>query len=316
MQVDWKACANCGTRNPASSRFCDQCGNELTMGDATTPTALEMPPSVSRIPSGWTAAYATDPGLVRKQNEDAYTVQVLDARNSNGGPSVGLGLVADGMGGAAAGEVASRMGVEGVALELTRYLDNAPSPVEQPNWELLIKNAVAFANHEIYAARQTAHNDMGTTLVGAILLSGHAIVINVGDSRAYHISRNAIRRVSKDHSLVQSLVDSGQIDLEEMRTHPQRNLIMRSLGGQPEVISDVFSEDLLEGEWLLLCSDGLWEMVADQDIHRIVSSEASLESACRSLVEAAKQNGGHDNITLVLCQFERGIVPGSKGSGG
>lgn len=316
MHVDWTACANCGNRIPPSSRFCDQCGNELKVPDATSPIMGEMPPPVGRIPSGWSVACATDPGLVRKQNEDAYSVQVLDSRNNNVGPSVGLGLVADGMGGAAAGEVASRMGIEGVSLELTRYLDNTPSSASEPHWELLIKNAVAFANHEIYAARQIAHNDMGTTLVGAILLSGRAIVINVGDSRAYHISRNAIRRVSKDHSLVQSLVDSGHIALEEMRTHPQRNLIMRSLGGQPEVISDVFTEDLLEGEWLLLCTDGLWEMVTDQDIQRIVSTEASPESACRSLVEAAKQNGGHDNITLVLCQSERGFVPESKGRGG
>lgn len=303
MASQTTVCPHCSSVNPAPSRYCDQCGTELhpppEAAQVDPPAVQELP----RAPGGWTIGRASDLGLVRKQNEDALQTLTIHTNPNDPEYSLGLLLVADGMGGAAAGEVASRMAIDGVTQELSSYLGTAASAATKPDLEVLFKNAVAYANHEIYTARVSAGNDMGTTLVGAMLTGRRAIVINIGDSRAYVITQSEIRRVTKDHSLVQGLVDSGQITPDEMRTHPQRNLILRSLGGQSEVSPDTFKIDLAADSWLLICSDGLWEMVADSDIWRVVIASPSPQEACDALIRAAKENGGHDNVTVVIGHF-------------
>lgn len=276
--MEWKVCPKCNNRNAAASKYCDQCGH--TLDDENT-TAL-----------AWQFASATDVGLVRQQNEDAMYAKVLN-------PSVGLFLVADGMGGAAAGEVASHLAIETVSQEFLREIDTATAELD---WRVIINKAFESANREIYTARRAAGNDMGTTLVGALLVGTHAIIANIGDSRAYHVNRQTIRPISKDHSIVQMLVDSGQIQPDEVRIHPQRNLILRCLGEQREIETDLFDVEMSPDEWLLLCSDGLWEMVLDAEIHGIITNAPTLDEACQALIQSAKEHGGHDNITVVLIQ--------------
>lgn len=266
------------------------------------PVSMDQVTAVRAISQAWMAGHATDPGLKRRDNEDACLAEALGPVPGAPGVLAGLFLVADGMGGAAAGEIASRMAIDGIAGEFSRSLGASVAKDGAPDWESIFTGAVQHANREIFAARRSAGNDMGTTLVGAVVADGRAIVVNVGDSRAYHISRSEIRQITKDHSLVQGLADRGDISREEMRTHPQRNLILRSLGGQADVNIDVYHVDLARGEWLLLCSDGLWEMASEDQIHEIVLKGATPAPACQELIGCANKNGGDDNVTAVLVQ--------------
>lgn len=305
METQLKVCSHCGSSNQPSSRYCDQCGSALN-GDGNHPSAAAGTnvEELNAIVVGWTAAYATDSGLVRKNNEDAWFAGPIGTVAGSSGRVAGLFLVADGMGGAAAGEVASRMAIDLVAGEFSRSSELTLGADGVPDWEVIFENAVEHANQEIYFARRSAGNDMGTTLVGALVTGESALIANVGDSRAYHISQKGIRQVTRDHSLVQGLADRGEISREEMRTHPQRNLILRSLGGQAEMKADIYWADLEEGDWLLLCSDGLWEMATEEEIFESVLKGANPNAACQTLINCANDHGGQDNITVVLVRRE------------
>ncbi len=250
-------------------------------------------------------AAGTDVGRKREVNEDSILALDLSTYTARLNRSAALLLVADGVGGAAQGEVASRLAIDTIRSEVVDALSVRPPPGgTEVEFGGLIKGAVEQANRAINRARQQAHSDMGTTLVGALLLGYEAFVVNVGDSRAYLVTREGYRRISRDHSLVQALVDGNHIREEEVRTHPQRNLILRGLGERASVEVDLFREVLKPGQWLVLCSDGVWEKMQDADIQRIVSESARPERACAALIELANRNGGEDNISVVIAQIQ------------
>ena len=254
--------------------------------------------------------YRTDVGSVRELNEDSLLVLDLGGRDAaRSSMTSGLFLVADGMGGYDAGEVASEMACEVIGSLVRRQAPpvHAASQGFQVIAEWLI-HAVEAANLAVYEARRAADSEMGTTLVAA-LVSGTspsgglaATVANVGDSRCYHLNGTSIRRVTTDHSLVERLVATGQITALEAANHPQRNVITRAIGDRSQVEVDVFSEVIAMGEALLLCSDGLSGMVADERLFQLWRTSVSPQEACDRLVEAAVQAGGEDNITAIIVQ--------------
>lgn len=249
----------------------------------------------------------TDTGIVRDHNEDSLLTLQLSLVNNNQPQTWGVYIVADGMGGHAAGEVASGLAVRGAAdLILSEYLARAVQPDARFSEEeacTLVERAVRRANEAIIAEGRAQDNDMGATFTMALVVGDRAVVGNVGDSRTYLYRDGKLRRISKDHSLVQRLVDLGQISDEDVYTHPQRNAVLRSLGDRAAVEVDVFSERLRAGDSLLLCSDGQWEMTRDAEMERFLARDEHPQAICEALVAAANQAGGEDNIAVVLVRF-------------
>jgi len=231
------------------------------------------------------SAGRTDPGRIRRRNEDTF---VLDPP---------LFAVADGMGGAQAGEVASRL----AAAALREYHEaDRLAPDER------LQAIIQEANRRIYE-RARADSDvsgMGTTVTAALLIGGRVTLGHVGDSRAYRIRDGELEQLTEDHSLVGDLMRSGRLTPEEADAHPQRSVITRALGTDPEVDIDTSSVDIQPGDLFLLCSDGLTTMVADEDILGILAAAPTLDDAARELVRAANTGGGEDNVTVVLFQVE------------
>jgi protein phosphatase len=248
----------------------------------------------------------SDVGLQRELDEDALLTTEITQFTHKGSQVIGLYAVADGMGGASAGEVASRMVTETLAREVTKNLlmPHFATPGGEMDYGAILKTAAEQANTDIQKVRMQARTDMGSTLVAAALVGNKAHIINVGDSRAYVISQNGIQKITKDHSLVQALVDRGQITEAEIRTHPQRNFILRNVGDKPQLQVDSFPVTMEPGQFLLLCCDGLWEMVQDEEIRRIVIESKDPQDACRKLIDAANAAGGEDNITCVLVRVD------------
>jgi protein phosphatase len=251
------------------------------------------------------AGHFSDVGMVRAGNEDSVGIKELDFVNLSLQRGVGLYVVADGMGGVNAGEVASAIAIEeGIQVleeELNfARLEQAPDPAEVINGALVA--AIKRANLRIY---DTGRGDetlsgMGTTMTAAVIYGQTLYVGHVGDSRAYVINRWGIEKVSRDHSLVGRLVEIGQITEEEALVHPQRNLIYRALGTYPNVEVDTYQRSLKLGDWVLLCSDGLTGHVKDAELQSIVSSHTDPQMAAQNLVNMANLRGGEDNISVVL----------------
>ncbi len=233
----------------------------------------------------------TDRGVIREQNQDAFAHQVLpDGRV--------LALVCDGMGGARAGNVASTMAVDIIMDEFLAEEEGARTLDS-------LKAAAALANRRIFqrAAGEESCAGMGTTLVAALADGEEALILNEGDSRAYHLSEEGgIVRVTRDHSLVEDLVQRGELTREQARTHPHKNLITRALGAEPELRADVFRQPLAAGDYLLLCSDGLSQVVSEQELLYEVVHGGEACTCCRRLLEIALHRGAPDNVTAVLIQ--------------
>lgn len=242
-------------------------------------------------------------GMVRDHNEDSLlTLEVQRTQLSEAQP-VGLYVVADGMGGHEAGEVASGVAINTVAKVLTEklfvpWLEGSAAS----NYGDLLKEAFQKANQAVYERGRKARTDMGTTLVGALVIGGEAFVANIGDSRCYRISRDGLTQVTTDHSLVERLIAARQITREEARVHPQRNYIYRTVGDKPQVEVDVFKVGLQPDDVLLLCSDGLSGMVEDPQIQEVVLNSPNPQTACEKLVQLANAAGGDDNITVIVVQ--------------
>lgn len=249
----------------------------------------------------------TDTGIVREHNEDSLLTLQLSLVNNNQPQTWGVYIVSDGMGGHAAGEVASGLAVRGAAdLILSEYLARAVQPdasFSEEEARTLVERAVRRANEAIIAEGRAQDNDMGATFTMALVVGDRAVVGNVGDSRTYLYRDGKLHRISKDHSLVQRLVDLGQISDEDVYSHPQRNAVLRSLGDRAAVEVDVFSERLRAGDALLLCSDGQWEMTRDAEMERFLARDEHPQAICEALVAAANQAGGEDNIAVVLVRF-------------
>jgi serine/threonine protein phosphatase PrpC len=249
----------------------------------------------------------TDVGMKRDLNEDSLVTLEAAQFIQQGSQNIGLYAVADGMGGAAAGEIASRMVTEALAAQISEGHLFAPPYERNPEeYKAILKTAAERSNKAIFDKRTADRTDMGSTLVAALLVGNQAYLANVGDSRAYLISRESIKKITKDHSLVQALVDQGQITEADVRTHPQRNYILRNVGDKAQIGVDLYQQMLEPGQSILLCSDGLWEMMQDEDIRRIVNQNPNPQEACRELIQLANQNGGDDNITCILVRLERG----------
>jgi PPM family protein phosphatase len=239
-----------------------------------------------------TVAQRTDVGLKRQHNEDnvAYIIpkdrEILAKKGA-------LFIVADGMGGHAAGEVASEMAVSAVS---TLYYQE-----EDGNAAECLLRSIQYANAIIFqkAMEQVEHNGMGTTCVATVLLGDTAYVANVGDSRAYLVHRGQVRQVSQDHSWVAEQVRAGAMTEADARSHELRNMITRSLGSLPEVDVDIFSETVEEGDTIVMCSDGLSGMISDNEILSIVENYPIQECVYR-LIECANAHGGNDNITALV----------------
>jgi serine/threonine protein phosphatase PrpC len=170
--------------------------------------------------------------------------------------------------------------------------------------ESALRDAVLTANDAVYQANQHGAGDMGATLVAFVIVGEMAWIANLGDSRAYVFDGVTLRRATSDHSLVEQLILGGLVTPEERYTHPQRNRIFRSLGGEPKPEADIFTQKLRPGMRLLLCSDGLWEMTHDPEIERILRETVSPFEACEALIASANANGGEDNITAVIAQID------------
>jgi serine/threonine protein phosphatase PrpC/pSer/pThr/pTyr-binding forkhead associated (FHA) protein len=245
----------------------------------------------------------SDVGRNRTLNEDSLlTIDIVRNQQSVSRP-LGVFLVADGMGGHAAGEVASGTIVNAIAQRA--LADLAPANTGRADRLPWLQQVVEATNHKIFDMRQAAGTDMGSTLVMAVLEADQAYIAHVGDSRAYLISASGITRLTIDHSLVQRLVSMGQLTEKEARTHEQRNVIYRTMGDRAEVEVDTSVHSLAPGDRLLLCSDGMCGPVEDSVIQQIVTAAATPQAACEALVDAANAAGGPDNITAVLIEVVR-----------
>ena len=236
----------------------------------------------------------TDAGLVRKENQDYFgLLECVDSGYT-------VCVVCDGMGGPAGGKQASHIAVDTYLTEIEKVLTASMSPEQLRE---AMSYAVALANKAVWEAARESEEfaNMGTTLVSAVLYGGNAVVVNVGDSRAYHIGGASIRRVTRDHSWVESMVEHGKITEEEARRHPNRNLITRALGPEPSVECDGYICSLEAGETLLLCTDGLVNTVTDEEMLREINRDDP-DTCMDRLLTIAKSRGARDNVTAVLAR--------------
>ncbi|AHD06061.1 Stp1/IreP family PP2C-type Ser/Thr phosphatase [Paenibacillus larvae] len=236
-------------------------------------------------------AIQTDIGRIRMLNEDRAVIQ-----NMKG---FALAIVADGMGGHQAGDVASQMAIDLIQKHLEQSLSESSSLEE---CKLCVEEAILKANQEIFevASGREQFHGMGTTVVAALQTHDTMIIAHVGDSRAYKIDQSSIVQLTEDHTLVNELLKYGQLTPEEADHHPRRNVITRALGTDQEVQVDVQELGWKEKEIVLLCTDGLSGMVDETSIFTLIHSEANLQKAADRLVQAALEAGGDDNVTVIL----------------
>ena len=268
------------------------------------PAQVSQPPSeavrtLPRLQVGW----ATDVGEVRRHNEDMALVITAAHDGNDALPAFGLFILADGMGGHQAGEVASSLAVRTVAYQVIRrlYLPILIGQDQGSEWPTLhevLVDAVQAANSAV--AEQVPGG--GTTLTCALVIGSQAYIAHVGDSRAYIVTEAGLDQITHDHSLVDRLVELGQLTRDEAANHPQKNVLYRAVGQSGTLEVDTYVRAIPPGGRLLLCSDGLWGLVSEAEMTRIVMTTSSLQVACESLVAAANRAGGRDNITAILVE--------------
>jgi protein phosphatase len=239
---------------------------------------------------GWAV---TDTGIVRSENQDSHNLVHSYASN------LAVCVVCDGMGGARSGNVASSVAADTFTADLLLQIKPGMSP---KSLKTALLTAVKNANYQVFekAKANPSYYGMGTTLVGGVVSPDFAVIANVGDSRVYHISGEGIEQVSRDHSLVEDLFERGEISREAAKNHSSKHLLTRVVGTDEEVTPDIYIRDMTEGDFLLLCTDGLTNVVEDQEILFEVLHGADPTLACDKLVNLAKSRGGPDNITIVL----------------
>jgi protein phosphatase len=246
---------------------------------------------------------AQSTGIERTHNEDALFYMVGRADGQEPLPDFGLFVVADGMGGHRSGEVASSISVRTVARKITAetivHLFDLEDQNEPPSLQELVQEALEEANLAVVDRVPGG----GTTLTVAVLLGQQITIGHVGDSRAYLITRSEARALTRDHSLVQRLVELEQLTEEEAALHPQRNVLWNAIGQGANLKVDVFTEPVPHGGYMLVCSDGLWGTVPEDEIRRLVLNAGDPQTACDQLIQAANRAGGPDNITAILIYF-------------
>jgi len=248
--------------------------------------------------------FSSDKGLVRSSNEDS-TLTLDIGQDIVTDQRVCLYAVADGLGGYDGGKIASKTATKMLAKYISEQLipiikkENL-GKIKQKSIRDILASGIKAANKVVYLHGQNKANNMATTLVTALIINNVAYIANIGDSRAYCIEGDHLRQITFDHSLVASLVSAGEIEQEEIYTHPQRNMVTRYLGSENEIEVDYFKELLSPGKSIVLCSDGLWEMIKDIDLRDIILERSHAQVTCDKLVEKAKENGGVDNISVIV----------------
>lgn len=234
----------------------------------------------------------TDPGCVRTQNQDSFRINHLDRRTV-------LAAVCDGMGGARSGNVASSLAVDVFVQEIKQ---SRRGNMSRADIESMLIRAVKLANYTVYdqAKQFEEFNGMGTTLVAAYVTGNSACIVNVGDSRAYHMGGGGIRRITTDHSVVQMMLLRGELTIDQARQYPGKNLITRAIGTEQVIEPDLFWVDLEPDDSLFLCSDGLSNLVDEQEILFEVVHGVNKEGCCQRLLDIAKSRGAPDNVTSLL----------------
>lgn len=231
----------------------------------------------------------TDIGKAREINQDYYYISTTDKLN--------LYILADGMGGYNGGEVASKLAIDSVK----KYIENNFEKEKETKESILnlIKSAIEYANMIVYEKSKEVKEleGMGTTLDVCLIYNNKIFIGHVGDSRIYRIRQNVMRKLTKDHSYVQKLIEDGTITREEAMTHPKKNMLMKALGCTPYVEPDVRARNYIAGDILIMCSDGLTNMVKEEEIYKTVIEDAV--EAPKKLIEQANKLGGYDNITVI-----------------
>jgi protein phosphatase len=267
--------------------------------DPTTVTRAQVKPLQGRILVG----LAQSVGIERTHNEDSLFVLQGNAAGLETLPEFGLYVVADGMGGHRSGEVASSVSVRAVARRLCEDSILQLLAIDPLADVVPLQDLMRLALEEANQAVVDRVPGGGTTLT-AVLHLGHQVTVgHVGDSRAYVVKGDEVRTITRDHSLVKRLEELGQLRPEEAEVHPQRNVLYRAIGQGANLEVDVFSLPIPRDAYLLLCSDGLWGVVPDQEIRRIVTASENPQAACERLIDSANAAGGPDNISAVLIYF-------------
>jgi serine/threonine protein phosphatase PrpC len=338
---DLQRCWQCGFEgNAPDDAFCAQCG--ASMGRRPDARLLEVQDIQAQIPGGelvvagladegrtffllaqpesepqaapaplgirFLVGQRSDAGLVRELDEDSMLALTLaPTYESRTGPVLGLFAVADGMGGHEGGEIASKIALQVLASEVLRTIILPELAEESAPEETVtdrLRQATMAANDAVYLARQKRENDMGTTLTTALVRDDTLFLAHVGDCRAYRWNAAGLEQLTIDHSLVASMIASGQAEPEEIYTHPHRSAIYRSIGDQPVLEVDTGVLPLAPGDRIIVCCDGLWEMVRDEGIEDVMMQEADPQTACDLLVNHANLAGGEDNISVIVVQVE------------
>jgi serine/threonine protein phosphatase PrpC len=332
---DLRTCFSCNTyQNDEQAMYCESCGAELIKWptvELVPLTRVADPEHFLWINSepydvniqlnqiqgpevhvfGLSSGYLTDTGNQREINEDSVLVLQLSALTSTQPvPQIGFYAVADGIGGHDAGDLASHAAVQALGGQVMQSILYPMLRGEMLTREAIrdrLKTVIYSANLHVLGMRHQAgnDNDMGCTLTTALVTNNQVIVANAGDSRTYLMKDGRLSRISRDHSLVMDMVERGEINAEDIYTHPEKHVIYRSLGDKPDFELDLFDLDLSEGDRLLLCSDGLWEMVRDPIIEDTLLATYDNQRACKQLVQLANQAGGEDNISVIIVGLHR-----------
>lgn len=339
---DLQRCWQCGfDGNAPDDRYCARCGAvqdprpQVQVREVRDPAAWELPADsllarvdyegrtflVTAVPSAEAGdspvpslrlrvGQSSDVGQVRELNEDSLLVSTLvPTYQSQMAPLVGLFAVADGMGGHEGGEIASKLALQVLADQVLRWVILPLLGEEPPTDDEIaarMRRAIVAANDQVYLARHKRQNDMGTTLTAALVLNARLFLAHVGDCRAYRWNAEGLIQLTRDHSVVASMIAEGRAAPEEIYTHPHRSVIYRCVGDQPTVEVDGDHLPLAVGDRLVLCSDGLWEMVRSEGIADVMMQEADPQVACDLLIQRANVAGGEDNISVIVVQVEEG----------
>ena len=240
-------------------------------------------------------------GKVRKNNEDYCMGEILQTDDG----CIGIFALADGMGGHNKGEVASKIAVESIIEFLKENISHAHG-IKMDYLDDVIKQGYNYANKEIYSKslEDESYIGMGTTLVVAVVYKNQAVIANVGDSRCYLVNKDKIKKITRDHSVVEELVYANLITEEEAKTHPRRNQITRAMGVEEIIIVDIYRQKLNVGDIILLASDGLTGCVDDEGIQNIILENENMKEVSQDLIDEANHNSGKDNISVILCKID------------